>query len=191
MTAELLQAVAAGLSLLATLGLLYYARTQAHAAADMAKQNKRLIDHQVDMNLKGLQPCVVLDHAAESAPGAYHYVAKNIGRGPALNAIYIRDPNSEKPALFALGALAPEATSRVPDSLYHALTGQAKSHDRDTFLIASVPVTPNGQWVAVQNRIDSNGRVSHEAVDWQPSDAITDAARFLTLNERLQPYLEE
>jgi hypothetical protein len=181
--AEGLQALAAVIALLLTWRLFLVARDQTKATLAMVELQK------ADAAAREI-PVVVLD-LVEQPGNLRYYVASNVGRGAALNSFVIDNLESEKPNLLALGALLPGQQVVVPSEVAGKLSGEQKEvFIRNRFFVASQPANPADAWTASVNRIDRNGRVSHEVQQWTPPEFVRTAARMLTLDEQLQTYLE-
>jgi hypothetical protein len=170
-------AIAGWLQGLATISALWFAlRTLRHKLGESAESGR---------------PKVVFDYHQADGDRGSGFVARNVGKGAALNSYFFDiDPRTNDASFIALGGLMPETEIRLATNVGNRLNQEvnAKVTARvPLYILAQAAVGED--WLLSINRVVDNSRVSHEVVLWTPPDALRRKLKALTVDERLREAL--
>ncbi len=179
------------LQALATVGTLIVTVILAKATKEYTAATMRMVQMQADDTTAKAVPLVLLDLGPRAAQGdSFNYMARNVGRGAALNCFELDDLKTDDQDVRVLGALLPGREVLVPDALNERLQAQPQKLDKDAFYVVAQPAVGT-EWVASVNRLDRNGRVSHEVAPWTPTAKLREKMRMITLDEQLSAYYRD
>lgn len=104
------------------------------------------------------RPCVVI----EWVPASATFVAKNIGPGLAVVAVWIDDPTVAEPNVLHLGAIESGGAIDLPDRLVGQLdTDRRDPLQRKRHTVIAEPLIGE-LWTVSRNLMESSGRLSHQ-----------------------------
>lgn len=176
------------LQAMAAIGTLLVTVILAVATWRYTAATKQIVEMQVNEAKAQAIPIVVVGLGRRNAPGApFNYVARNVGRGAALNSFSLDSLEKDDAKVLVLGALPSGHQTLLPDEINDGLRRQPRTFDKDVYFIVAQPAVGT-EWTASINRLDGNGRVSTEVMPWTPSDKLREKMRMQTLDEKLRAY---
>jgi len=129
------------------------ATTQARISLEQQKESRR--------------PCVVIEwqftkRSVPHFPDGHTYIARNVGRGLALNVVYVEDLDATTVGdRLHIGALASDGYVELPPELVQQLNREAEQPiGRTRHVLIAEPVDGD-EWIVTENLIERGGRLSH------------------------------
>lgn len=156
-------AIWAGLLLFDNLLVLWW---YAHLTGEVAKSTTTQAAVSQRQQDQSERPCVLIEWqfappSLATQPAGHTYVARNVGRGIALNVLHVEDLDSPNLELLHIGALEPGQSTQLPTALVERLNVEERDHlERKRHLLIAEPVGGT-EWIVTENRMEPGGRLSH------------------------------
>lgn len=148
--------------------------------------------HQMRESAESVRPRVVFDYYQADGVVGSNFVARNVGRGAALNAYFFdSDPRVEGAAFITLGGFLAEQEIQLATDVKNRLDRQVNDPaDRiPLFILAEAAI--GGDWMLSVNRVVANRRMSHEIIQWEPPVSLKKNLKALTIDERVRRAFQE
>ena len=148
--------------------------------------------HQMREATESARPRVVFDYYQADGVVGSGFVARNVGKGAALNAYFFdNDPRAEAARFTTLGGLLAEQQIQLATDVGTRLNREAAdAAERVPLYILAEPAV-GSDWMLSVNRVVANGRMSHEVMYWEPPSSLKKQLKALTIDERLRKAFRE
>ena len=162
--------IATGVLLLANLVVVWW---YADLTRRLAESSSEQVEMGRDQREHERMPCVVVEWqylpprimprpgGDRMGPAGHTWVARNIGRGIALNVVHVEDLESDELKLLHVGSLDSGGKVELPDALVERLNAEeAEPLQRRRHVLIAEPLGGD-EWFVTENRVERGGRVSH------------------------------